>query len=120
MELVNGHRILLGLRPLELHPELSKIAYQHSQSMAQGKVSFGHTGFSERCYLGRIALGGGNLCAENVATGQQTVSALFEAWMSSSGHRENLEQTRLTHTGLASERSVTGRVYWTQLLIEKL
>lgn len=118
LELVNAHRANLGLRSLIISDEMTEIALTHSQNMASGAVSLGHTGFSERCRLARTRLGGGNWCAENVAQGQNTVASVFESWLSSSGHRANIENARATHMGLGKARSVNGRNYWTQLLLE--
>lgn len=119
MILVNGHRSSLGKQPLEHLTELGAIARTHSEEMASNIVAFGHTGFSQRCTKARIVIDGGNLCAENVAKGQKTVSAVFNSWMNSSGHRANIEQSRVTHTGLGFKRSSSGNYYWTQIFIEK-
>ncbi len=118
MILVNDHRRSLGLRALIHNDEVGEIARKHSQNMATGSVSFGHTGFSGRCSDARDALGGGNLCAENVATGQKTPEAAFNSWMSSSGHRANIEQVRATHTGFGYAKNLSGKYYWTQIFIE--
>ncbi|MES2525490.1 MAG: CAP domain-containing protein [Bdellovibrionota bacterium] len=119
MDLINDHRISLGLSTLDHTDGLQEIAQGHSQNMASGNVAFGHTGFSTRCSLGRTVIGGGNLCAENVATGQKTVEAAFNAWMNSSGHRANIEQARVTHTGFGFAQSSSGVWYWTQIFLEK-
>lgn len=119
MTLVNNHRMRLGKQPLDHLSELGALARAHSEDMATNTVAFGHTGFSQRCNEARIVIGGGNLCAENVAMGQKTVSAVFNSWMNSSGHRANLEQSRVTHTGFGFKQSASGTYYWTQIFIEK-
>ena len=119
MTLINDHRVTLGLDPLTSVTGLEEISTYHSSNMASGSVAFGHTGFSERCALGRSVLGGGNLCAENVAMGQKTVQAAFTAWMNSSGHRANIENARVTHTGFGFAKSSSGVWYWTQIFLEK-
>lgn len=118
MDLVNDHRQGLGLRALIHDPGMEKIAQTHSQNMANGTVAFGHTGFSSRCSQARAILGGGNLCAENVAYGQKTPQAAFNSWMNSSGHRANIEQPRATHTGFGYAKSASGTLYWTQIFLE--
>lgn len=118
MELVNNHRVDLGIMPLIHDESLGLIAQHHSEDMVSGIVPFGHTGFSERCAEARTILGGGNLCAENVAMGQNTPLAVFTAWMNSPGHRANIEQPRATHTGFGYQKSQTGSYYWTQIFIE--
>lgn len=119
MQLVNEHRASLGLNGLIISEELSKIVQDHSDAMASGSVAFGHSGFSTRCSDSRSALGGGNLCAENVAMGQKTPQAAFTSWMNSSGHKANIEQPRATHTGFGYKKSSNGTTYWTQIFIER-
>lgn len=119
MELINNHRISIGLQALVHDEEVADIANIHSVNMATGITPFGHDGFSNRCAEGRLILGGGNLCGENVAMGQKTVTSAFTAWMNSSGHRSNIEQPRFTHTGFGYAQSTNGTYYWTQIFIEK-
>lgn len=118
MTLINNHRRELGLRSLIHDDDLAKIALGHSQNMASGFIPMGHIGFSSRCEDARDALGGGNLCSENVAAGQKTPQAAFTAWMNSPGHRANIEQPRVSHTGFAFAKSSSGKYYWTQIFIE--
>lgn len=119
ISLVNAHRLSIGVKTLTYSKALADIATLHSTNMANKTVDFGHTGFSGRCSDARSALGGGNLCAENVAMGQSDAQRVFSAWMGSSGHRANIENARHTHTGLGMKRSAGGTVYWTQMLLEK-
>lgn len=117
--LVNNHRKSVGLTSLIHVDSLNDIALEHGLNMANKSVSFGHTGFSSRCSEARTALDGGNLCAENVAMGQKTAEAVFNSWMSSSSHRANIENPRLTHCGLGIAVSENGSYYWTHLFLEK-
>lgn len=119
MDLINNHRISIGLQALVHDEELADIAVIHSVNMATGVSPFGHDGFSGRCTEGRLILGGGNLCGENVAMGQKTVASAFSAWMNSPGHRSNIEQPRYSHTGFGYAQNTNGTYYWTQIFIEK-
>ncbi len=119
MDLVNAHRAQEGLRSLTENDEMSEIAEGHSLKMATGDVGFGHTGFSGRCSAARSALGGGNWCGENVARGQSTPAAVFNSWLNSPAHRDNLENPRATHMGLGFARNPSGGLYWTQLFLER-
>jgi uncharacterized protein YkwD len=118
VNLVNDHRKSIGLRALIHADSMAQIALGHSEDMATKKVAFGHTGFSSRCSEARDAMGGGNLCAENVATGQKTAQAVFTSWMNSSSHRANIESARHTHFGLGVAKSSSGTYYWTNLFLE--
>lgn len=119
MELINTHRANKGLDALTENDDMSDIARGHSLNMAEGDVGFGHTGFSARCKSARDALGGGNWCGENVARGQSTPEAVFNSWLNSSAHRDNLENPRATHMGLGFVRNPAGGLYWTQLFLER-
>jgi uncharacterized protein YkwD len=118
MDLLNAHRTSIGLRALIHHDEIGAIARKHSENMANGSVPFGHTGFSDRCSKSRSVLGGGNWCAENVAAGQKSPQSVFNSWMSSPGHRGNIENARASYTGLGYVKNNSGKYYWTQVFIE--
>lgn len=118
MNLVNAHRKSIGFPGLVHSSEMALIALHHSEDMADKEVAFGHTGFSSRCSEARDALNGGNLCAENVAMGQETAQAVFTAWMNSPSHRANIENSRVTHSGLGFTKSSDGTIYWTHLFLE--
>lgn len=118
VELINNYRISLGLNPLTFEKDMSALATTHSQNMATGPVSFGHTGFSDRCSKSREIMGGGNLCGEIVAQGQTTPQAAFQSWMGSSGHRAKIEEPRYTHTGFGYFKNAKGVMYWTQVFLE--
>lgn len=119
MSLINQHRQSLSLNPLIFDSRLRDLVLVHSEAMANGEIPFGHSGFSQRCSEGKGIIGGGNLCAENIAIGQKTPQAVFSAWMNSTGHRGNIEQARVTHTGVSYKQGINGSIYWTQIFIEK-
>jgi uncharacterized protein YkwD len=115
--LINDHRTSIGLKPLVHDESLGSIALRHSQNMASKRIPFGHSGFSRRCASARNILGG-NFCSENVAMGQKSAKAAFDSWMSSPGHRKNIESSRPTHTGFGFSQNSKGRFYWTQIFLE--
>lgn len=119
IEHVNTYRKDKGLSELIFDFSLSEIALTHSQAMASSQVDFGHAGFPTRCLLARQALGGGNLCLENVARGQRDSREVFNAWINSRGHRENIESVRATHMGLGYIKDKNNVYYWTQLFLER-
>ncbi len=119
ISLINDHRESMGLNKLIHDEEMDVIVGVHSEQMAEGKIPFGHLGFSERCEGSRKVLGGGNWCGENVAMGQKTPLQAFTSWINSPGHRENIENARATHTGFAYAKAEDGTLYWIQNFIEK-
>ena len=118
MDLVNKYRVSLGLNTLILEDDMSKLATTHSQNMSSGAVSFGHSGFAQRCDSARAIMGNGNLCGEIVAQGQSTPESVFQSWLGSSGHRAKLQESRYTHTGFGYFKSEKGVIYWTQIFLE--
>src|SRR5690349_14152841 len=81
MELVNSHRQDIGVRALIYSAYIEGVAQEHSENMASGKVTFGHTGSSLRCQKIITELGSANLCGEIVAQGQDNASEVYKAWM---------------------------------------
>lgn len=120
MELVNDHRVSIGLNPLIYSKDIEVLAQNHSDNMASGAVAFGHTGSSERCQNIRSSFGSSNLCGEIVAKGQTSVSLVFQAWMNSSNHKSKIEGARYTHTGFAFKKASNGVIFWTQIFLEVL
>lgn len=124
VNLVNQARADKGLSPLTLNAALSSAALKHSQDMSTNNF-FDHTGsdgssFVERIiragYIG-IAYGG-----ENIAAGYVSPSAVFSAWMNSSGHRANILNADYSDMGIgyvyeANDTYPDGigyHHYWTQ------
>ncbi len=114
-ELVNEHRVSEGLSPLHLDSTISHIARQHSRDMATGKVPVGHAGFSERAET-IVRQMGGNSVAENVAVGYKSAEAVVSGWISSNGHRQNIEG-RYDFTGVGVDYDDDGTPYYTQLFL---
>lgn len=56
---------------------------------------------------------------ENIAAGQNTVSAVHAAWMNSPGHRSNILNKNYTHVGFGYVTGGSYRSYWVQMFIRK-
>lgn len=52
--------------------------------------------------------------AENIAAGQTSAIMAHEAWMNSSGHRDNILRTGLDYMGAGVAFGGTYRIYYTQ------
>ncbi|WP_181411162.1 CAP domain-containing protein [Nocardioides humi] len=111
---VNKHRAAAGCRPLVLKKKLRKAARRHSTRMAAaGTLS--HQLPGEPDLGARISATGyrWSALAENIAVGQRTPKAVVRAWMGSAGHRQNILDCSMRHTGIGAVRQ--GRtVWWTQ------
>jgi uncharacterized protein YkwD len=115
-ELMNNHRMSLGLRPLTYSVIIEEQAGEHSTNMARGLTPFGHFGMSFRCNNLQRSLGS-SACGEIVAKGQETASSVLSSWLGSSDHRAEIENPNWTHTGIAVEKGLLGTPYWTQIFI---
>lgn len=116
-ELMNNHRISLGLRPLTYSVVVEEQAGEHSTNMAKGLTPFGHFGMSFRCNNLQGSLGS-SACGEIVAKGQESASSVLSSWLSSTAHKDEIENPNWTHTGIAVEKSLYGTPYWTQIFIK--
>ncbi|GAA3123627.1 hypothetical protein GCM10010466_13130 [Planomonospora alba] len=116
VRLTNAQRQRGGCRALTHDPYLRKAAYGHSRDMAVNNY-FSHTSKDGRTVIDRIRAAGftgARRWAENIAWGQQTPSAVVNAWMNSSGHRANIMNCAYTHIGVGMAKNSSGRPYWTQ------
>lgn len=85
----NNHRQQNNLPILQLNPHLQTLATQHAQAMANNQVNFGHEGFDSRAnkivqQLSATAV------AENVALGNDNANLIFNNWIESPPHQENI------------------------------
>ena len=116
-ELINAERSSRRLAPLERRTALDAIARQHSERMANQRISFGHKGAKDRAAQVRAALNT-RAVAENVAQNQgfsDPVTTAVKSWMDSRGHRRNLLNTAFAMTGIGIATADDGKVYFTQL-----
>lgn len=115
---VNQHLQQQGLKPLKSHPRLWRLARQHSQNIASGKVPYGHNGFDFRSSHAITILKVSNF-AENIAigVGNDPTSWVFNQWINSPEHHRNLAAGHeLTGIGVARDarnRFVVTQVYAT-------
>ncbi len=116
LELINAHRISIGLNPLEDLSVVKAVAYTHTDYMiVTNQVS--HDNYMERRSklmnsAGALAVG------ENVGYGYATAEGLVNAWIESEGHRNVLEGD-YTHFDISAEINENGRWYFTNIFIKK-
>jgi len=113
---VNEYRAKRGLKPLKMNNVMSAEAAKHSRDMAGHVIPFGHQYFDKRIH--RIfaeikqCLGG----AENVAFNYKDGRDVVRNWLTSPGHRRNIEGNyNLTGIGLARDKR--GKLYFTQIFL---
>jgi uncharacterized protein YkwD len=113
-DLVNRHRVSIGLEPLSWSSRAARVAMAHSQDMSRRKF-FSHMNPDRKSPFDRLRDAGIEFRAagENIASGQTTADEAFEDWIRSRGHRENIESPLFTHQGIAVHRN-----HWTQVLLK--
>ncbi len=120
--LISQYRVDHGLKPLTLDPTLMRLASEHAQRMAS-MDRMSHTLPGEGSFAQRIAAGGfqASMAAENVAAGQKSLAAVFEAWRKSPGHNANMLLPDVSLMGIALAVQPGGRyhTYWSLELGER-
>jgi uncharacterized protein YkwD len=118
VRLVNQHRASMGLGPLLISPTLTAAAQWKSRHMAQ----YAYVDHNDptppvaRTWDDRVHTCGYTpqaFAGENIAAGARTPSEVMQGWLSSSGHRQNIESPTFAAIGVGVAQS-GGRVYWTQ------
>lgn len=115
LRLVNVERCSRSLQPLALNPMLQAAALRHSRDMAANNF-LSHTGSDGSTPLQRMQAAGYTPWAwgENAAYGYSSAAAVFNGWMGSTGHRDNIRGSDFREMGLALATSSNGTKYWTQ------
>ncbi len=99
--LLNAHRAVRGLSRLTRDARLNQAASAHARDLAKAN-RLGHRGSDGSTHVVRAKRTGyGPFVAENVGAGQKTPAAVMQAWLSSRGHRTNIELNPATHYGFA-------------------
>ncbi|TDD76870.1 CAP domain-containing protein [Flavobacterium caseinilyticum] len=113
MNLINAHRISVGLNPLEKINYMSVKSEEHNDYMIANNV-VNHNDFVARSE-DIIKTLGAKTVSENIAFNFNTPQSVLTAWLASPGHKENIEGN-FTHFGIAiKENPVTGKKYYTNI-----
>jgi uncharacterized protein YkwD len=116
-DLINEHRVSLGLNPLQLINHVSYKSEEHNEYMIARKV-VNHDLFPERSeniieVLGAVKVN------ENVAYNFVSSHSALNAWLNSSGHKANIEGS-FTHFGISIRiDQTTGKKYYTNIFVKK-
>ena len=117
---INAHRTSMGLVALNVSPTLTNAAVWKARHMARYSY-MAHDDPAppiartvpdrlEACGYPSRTTGWG----ENIAYGYSTGAAVVQAWLNSSGHRENIENASYRSTGVGAATNASGVVYWSQ------
>jgi uncharacterized protein YkwD len=102
---LNGYRAQHRMPRLAYSSHLAGIAHEQARLMA-GRGEIDHKDF-----IRRIGFAGGTH-AENVLVGCASQDCAIRTWAKSAGHRRNMLRGDVSHYGIASVKSDTGRRYW--------
>jgi uncharacterized protein YkwD len=117
VQLVNNHRVSMGLNPLEVINHISYKSEGHNEYMID-KQSISHDNFHQRSQSIMQVLGAERV-AENVAYNYITAESVVAAWKNSPGHRANIEGD-FTHFGISvSTDTETGKKYYTNIFMKE-
>lgn len=116
LELINDHRISLGLNSLTSLSDVKATAHSHTNYMIDtGDLS--HSNFQQRkTYL--INNVGATKVGENVAYAYSSAQSVVNAWINSSSHKEIMEGD-YTNFDISAEKDEQGRWYYTNIFIKK-
>ncbi len=116
LELINNHRIEMGLNPLNNLNIVKSVAFTHTDYMVEiNQVN--HDNFLQR-RNSLIQNAGAINVSENVAYGYSSAQAVVNAWINSPSHKANIEGN-YSDFDISAEQNSEGRWYYTNIFIKK-
>lgn len=116
LELINDHRLSLGLSTLEDMTLVKSVAYTHTDYMVESD-DVSHANFFTRSdYLKANA--GAKKVSENIARGYTSAESVVRAWLKSEPHKANIEGD-FTNFDVSAEVNAEGKWYYTNIFIKK-
>jgi len=116
LELINNHRLSLGLNPLGSMNIIKGQAYSHTEYMVVENAVSHDNFYSRSNYLKANA--GAITVSENVAYGYTQAASVVNAWLNSDAHRENIEGD-FTNFDVSAEQNSEGDWYYTNIFIKR-
>lgn len=117
LNLVNDHRISLGLSTLSQLNIISGVADSHTNYMIEVN-ELNHDNFSQRSQI-LMNEAGAKTVGENVAFGYNSAQGVVNGWLNSDSHRKIIEKPDYTHFGISTDSNSENRNYFTQIFIKK-
>ena len=116
LELINQHRISIGLNTLVNHELIKGQAFSHTDYMTDiSEVNHDHF-FTRKSYLVNNA--NAVKVSENVAYGYSSATSVVNAWLNSEGHRKNIEGD-YTDFEISAELGENNKWYFTNIFMKK-
>ena len=114
LRLVNAERQKAGVSPLSADSGLHQVAQLRAEETI---VQFDHTRPNGESFYTALQQAGISYrtTGENIAMGQRTPADVMNAWMNSSGHRQNILNASYGKLGVGYVTDASGRAYWVQI-----
>jgi uncharacterized protein YkwD len=117
--LINSYRAQKGLKPVRLNAKLSAAAMKHSLDLSKSdRIS--HYGSDGSDSWDRVMKTGyrARVTAENVGTGQASISEVFRGWQNSRDHNANLLLPDAEEMGIAvvNNPKTQFKTFWTLVM----
>ncbi|WP_045371959.1 CAP domain-containing protein [Jejuia pallidilutea] len=116
LELINNHRLSLGLAPLESMMIIKSTAFSHTDYMVDTQTVSHANFFTRSNYLKSKA--GAKSVSENVAYGYSSAESVVGAWLRSESHKNNIEGD-FTYFDVSAEKDINDKWYFTNIFIKK-
>lgn len=116
LELINDHRISLGLNVLNNMSTIKAEAFGHTDYMVVNNV-VSHDNFYQR-KQNLVKKVGATRVGENVAYAYSSAESVVNAWLNSAGHKEVIEGD-YTDFDIAAEKNAEGKWYYTNIFVKK-
>lgn len=116
LELINEHRISIGLNPLVNHNIIKSVAFTHTDYMIEVNHVSHDNFFQRKASLEQYA--NANKVSENVAFAFNSAEAVVNAWINSDSHRATIEGD-FTDFDISAEQNEQGKWYYTNIFIKR-
>lgn len=120
VDLVNAERKKVGLSPLKVNDQLTKMAQVKAEDMRDNQY-FSHTSPTYGSPFDMMKEFGVSYsyAGENIAAGQKTAEDVMKGWMNSPGHRANILSENFTEIGVGYVQGGAYGTYWVQEFIKR-
>ncbi|MFS4481427.1 CAP domain-containing protein [Hyunsoonleella sp. 2307UL5-6] len=116
LELINNHRLSIGLNPLQSMTIIKSTAFTHTDYMVDTQTVSHANFFTRSNYLKNNT--GAKHVSENVAYGFTSAKSVVGAWMRSEAHKKNIEGD-YTNFEVSAEKGADDKWYFTNIFIKK-
>jgi uncharacterized protein YkwD len=116
MELINNHRISLGLDALSPLDKIKAEAYTHTDYMVRTE-DISHANFYQR-RTNLVNSVGAKTVGENIAYAYSSPQSVVNAWIASEGHKTVLEGD-FTDFDISAEKDADDKWYFTNIFVKR-